>query len=194
MASFRLPAWQAVLFSVCVLAACGGSDDDAPYAFSAALGGTQQLPAASTGLSGSGVVTVEPDGSALTASVILNAPVAGTVHLHEAPSGAVGPAVFTLEKVPGANAWTTRAALSEAQFAALRAGNYYFDVHTAGFPNGEIRGQVIWVMPAVEQIVLLQQVRGLSPAVELQLQQLQEIEDYEEGHFTGVGLGLTLGF
>ena len=189
----RIPALSAILFSACMLASCGGHRDRVPLALSAILTGGEQVPQVASTSTGSGVVTVDEDRATFTASVIVTGPATGTVHIHEAQPGAVGPALFTLDKVPGTNAWTLRAPLNELQLAALRAGNYYFDVHTAAFPNGEIRGRIEWLFPSSGQIGLLQTVRQQSPSVELQLQQLQEIEDDDE-RFTGVGLGLTVGF
>jgi len=190
----RIPALSAILFSACFLAGCGGDRDRLPLALSAILTGGEQVPQVASTSTGSGVVTVDEDRGTFTASVIITGPASGAVHIHEAQPGAVGPALFALENVPGTTTWTLRAPLNELQLAALRAGNYYFDVHTPAFPNGEIRGQIEWLFPSFGQVDLLQQVRQLSPAVELQLQQLQEIEDDDDGRFTGVGLGLTVGF
>jgi hypothetical protein len=44
---------------------------------------------------------------------------------------------------PAASPVKGSATLSEAQAADLMAGKYYFNVHTAANPGGEIRGQVV---------------------------------------------------
>jgi hypothetical protein len=44
---------------------------------------------------------------------------------------------------PAASPVKGSATLSEAQAADLIAGKYYFNVHTAANPGGEIRGQVV---------------------------------------------------
>lgn len=46
-----------------------------------------------------------------------------------------------------------------SQWAALRAGNYYFNVYRTAFPGGELRGQLFRQLPAPEQLNLLQQLR-----------------------------------
>ncbi|WP_420472705.1 CHRD domain-containing protein [Noviherbaspirillum sp. ST9] len=185
----------AACVAVVVLASCGGSiDDDLPFAFSATLTGAQEVPpTASTG-SGVGLVTVDPDGRALTASVVTTGVVDTDAHIHLAIPGTVGPVAFPLTKAAGTTVWTARAPLTDPQFAALRDGNYYFNVHSPSFPNGEIRGQITWSMPTPEQLNRLEQVREQSATVELQLRQVQEILEADDWRFTGIGLGFTLGF
>lgn len=187
---------RAVAFAAALaLASCGGSiDDDLPFAFSSTLTGAEAVPATLSAGNGVGLVTVDPDGRALTASVVTAAIADADVHIHVALPGAAGPVVFPLAKAPGTIVWTTRVPLSEIQFDALRAGNYYFDVHSPSFPNGEIRGQIIWSMPTPDQLARFDQVRQQSATVELQLSQVQEILDADDWHFSGIGFGLTLGF
>lgn len=187
----RLPA----LIVAVALVACGGSnDDDLPLAFSTTLSGMEETPPNASAASGTGLVTVDPDRRTLTASIVITGMSDTNAHIHEAPPGLNGPIVFPLAKVAGTTVWSTRTALSEAQFSALKNGNYYFNVHSSSFPNGEIRGQIIWVMPSPEQIARLQQARQQSASLELQLHQLQEIEDAQEHRFTGIGIGLGIGF
>jgi hypothetical protein len=71
--------------------------------------------------------------------------VTGTaVQLREAATSANGPVVISLsEAAPGNGVWVTTATLSTEQYAALRAGNMYFIVQSAAFPEGEIRGQLL---------------------------------------------------
>ena len=193
MSFLRLHAAACVV--IIALASCGGSiDDDLPFAFSATLTGAEEVPPTASAGSGVGLVTVDADGRALTASVVTTGVVDADAHIHLAIPGIAGPIVFPLTKAPGTTVWTTRAPLMEPQFAALRDGNYYFNVHSPSFPNGEIRGQIAWAMPTPEQLDRLAQVREQSATVELQLQQVQEIQDADDWGFTGVGLGFTIGF
>jgi hypothetical protein len=198
MPSLRLASIAArslALIVVLALAACGGSsDDDLPLAFSASLSGMEETPPNASAASGTGLVTVDPDRRTLTASIVTTGMTDSDAHIHVASPGLSGPIVFPLSKAAGTTVWSTRTALSEAQFATLKNGSYYFNVHSPAFPNGEIRGQIIWVMPSPEQIARLQQARQQSASLELQLHQLQEIEDAGEHHFTGVGIGFSIGF
>ncbi|RZI44758.1 CHRD domain-containing protein [Herbaspirillum sp. HC18] len=194
MSSHRFSSWRTAAFAAILLAACGGGHDDLPLALSAKLTGIEQVPPNASPAVGSGVVTVDSDRAAFTASVIVLGPATGEVHIHAGLPGSAGPALFLLTRVPGTSAWTTRTALNEAQLAALKAGNFYFDLHTPVFPNGEIRGQIVWLLPAEEQLALLHQVSTQSPEAALQLEQVQQILDDGNGHFTGIGVGITFGF
>lgn len=195
MPSLRLPFCAAAFLASIALTSCGGNiDDDLPFAFSATLTGSEEVPPTATAGSGVGLVTVDPDGATLTASVVASGMADADAHIHVGVPGAAGPVVFPLTKAPGTTVWTTRAPLSDAQFASLRAGNYYFNVHSPTFPNGEIRGQIVWAMPTPEQLARFELVRQQSATVELQLRQVQEVQDAEDWRFTGIGLGLTIGF
>lgn len=195
MRSLCLSCRTAALLAVLVLNACGGSvDDDLPLAFSATLTAAEEVPPNTSLANGAGLVTIDPDRRTLTASVVASGMADTDAHIHVGARGVAGPVVFPLAKAAGTTVWTTRVPVTEAQLDALKAGNYYFNVHSTAFPNGEIRGQIVWDMPTFEQEARLREVRQQSATVELQLHQLQEIRDAEDRRFTGIGIGLTLGF
>lgn len=102
---------------------------------------------------GTGTVDATLEGNTLTvtgefanlASELID--VAGTpAHIHEAPRGESGPVVFPLEVQRGednrSGTISGQFELTDEQVQALRAGNYYVNVHTEEFPAGEIRGQL----------------------------------------------------
>jgi len=194
MPQFHLPSILAAALAAGILLACGGGRHDLPLAFSANLTGAEEVPAVASAATGVGLVTIDTDRRTLNASVVIAGMADTDAHIHVAPPGASGPVVFPLARTPDASVWTTRAALTDAQLSALKAGNYYFNVHSAAFPNGEIRGQIQWVMPSPEQLARLQPARQQSGTVELQLQQVREIQEADDWRFRGVGLGLTIGF
>jgi len=106
------------------------------------LSGSQEVPAVTTSASGSGTITVGDDMS-ISGSVTTTG-VAGTAaHIHTAAAGQNGPVSIPLTK-SGDNGWAVPAGtkLTDAQFAAFKAGNLYVNVHSEANKGGEIRGQI----------------------------------------------------
>jgi hypothetical protein len=64
-------------------------------------------------------------------------------HIHEAAAGANGPIVVPLTRTAD-NVWSvpSGARLTEAQYDSFKAGNLYFNMHSAAYKGGEIRGQI----------------------------------------------------
>lgn len=182
----------ALVLAVIAMSACGGSDDDLPFAFSATLTGAEAMPSNGSGATGIGLVTVDPDRRTLTASIFITGLADNDAHMHDGRPRSTGPVVFPLAKAPGSAVWSTRTALTEAQLSALQNGNFYFDVHSIAFPGGEVRGQIVWDLPSQNQLSLLWQVRHQSALLEQQLEQVREIEEARDWH--GFGFGLTVGF
>jgi hypothetical protein len=89
-----------------------------------------------------GVITVAADKS-VRGSVIVNGMNATAAHIHEAPAGTNGPIVIPLTKT-GDNVWSLPegAKLTDAQYESYKAGNLYYNVHSAAYKGGEIRGQI----------------------------------------------------
>ena len=74
-------------------------------------------------------------------------PVAGSAaHVHNAPRGQNGGIVFNLEVTStDSRSGTFRGSktLSDAEKEAFENGDFYVNVHTADYPNGAIRGQIV---------------------------------------------------
>ena len=106
------------------------------------LSGANEVPAVSTGASGSGTVTVRSDG-AVSVTVRYSGMAATAAHIHEGAAGSNGPVIVPLTKqgddtfvsAPGAK-------MTESQRAAYMAGRTYLNVHSAKNPGGEIRAQL----------------------------------------------------
>jgi hypothetical protein len=79
-------------------------------------------------------------------SMLQNVGDIGPAHIHGASAGANGPVVFPLDvaadeaRTSGRFGITT--GVSAAQIETLLAGGMYVNVHTAGYPAGEVRGQL----------------------------------------------------
>ena len=104
--------------------------------YSAALKGA-------AGVKGSGEVQAMLDGKTFTYSATYKAltgpPVAA--HFHNAPTpGGNGPPVLPAKV--SASPIKGTAPLTDARIAELNAGKWYFNVHSAANPGGEIRGTV----------------------------------------------------
>ncbi len=64
-------------------------------------------------------------------------------HFHgPAAAGANAPPVVAVPASALANPMKGSQVLTDAQIADLKAGQWYFNIHTAAHPGGEIRGQV----------------------------------------------------
>lgn len=89
-----------------------------------------------------------------TVSLVTSGIDAAAAHLHQGYAGSNGPILVGLERDPGnENRWQFPAGtvLEPDMVAAIMKGETYFNVHTAAYPAGEIRGQVL---PANIQLFL----------------------------------------
>ena len=112
--------------------------------FLAALRGTQEVPPTTSAALGSGTLLVNPVTRQFSAAVTTIG-IAGTaVRIYEAPPGSTGAIMITLgESSPGSGVWVAQGTLTDAQLVSVQGSNTYFNVHSAAFPNGEIRGQIL---------------------------------------------------
>ncbi|HYD82373.1 MAG TPA: CHRD domain-containing protein [Paucimonas sp.] len=151
------PRWPAALL-LALLASCGGGDgggmpssggngevtpSSAITTLNATLSGAQETPPNTSAATGNASLNVDTAAKTFSVSVATTGVAATMAHIHDGAPGVAGPIVFPLtENPPGSGNWSASAALSDAQLNALLAGNYYVNVHSAAFPNGEIRGQL----------------------------------------------------
>lgn len=113
--------------------------------FTATLKGADEVPATTS--KGAGKVTAALDTTnkvftyKVTYSGLTGPAVAAHFHGPAAPGANAGPVV----PVPSsalANPMSGKATLTDAQIADLKGGKWYFNIHTAKNPGGEVRGQV----------------------------------------------------
>jgi hypothetical protein len=107
-----------------------------------ALSGSNEVPAVATSASGSGTVTIKDDRS-VSVHIMVTGMTATAAHIHEAAAGANGPVIVPFTKT-GDNVFDAPAGakLTDAQYAAYKAGNLYVNVHSAKNPGGEVRAQL----------------------------------------------------
>ena len=107
-----------------------------------ALSGANEIPPVTTSATGTGMINVAAD-LTVTVRVTVSGMTPTVAHIHEAAAGSNGAIIVPLGK--GAdNVWTTPPGtkLTEAQFAAFKAGNLYFNIHSEAYRSGELRGQI----------------------------------------------------
>ena len=122
-----------------------GAASAATLHFTTSLKGAEEVPPHA--VPGTGKVSAELD----TATKVFTYKVtyagltgpATMAHFH----GPAGPGVNAPPVVPVpasalANPMTGKATLDDGQIADLKAGKWYFNIHTAANPGGEIRGQL----------------------------------------------------
>lgn len=111
----------------------------------AALDGSNVVPPNSSQAVGYGIVRVQEPANNVKVFVhwagLSGAPT--SAHLHLGPGGANGQILLPLMPEPMGDAWTGLVSLSSSETALVKTGGAYLDVHTAAFPGGEIRGQIV---------------------------------------------------
>ena len=137
-----------MLFNAAAIAAAivmlgAGAASAATLHFATGLKGADEVPPNTTPGTGEVTATLDTATKAFSYTVTY--------------SGLTGPAVaahFHGPAAPGSNAppmigikvlaspITGTATLTDAQIASLEAGQWYFNIHTAAIPGGEIRGQL----------------------------------------------------
>ena len=111
--------------------------------FQATIDGLQPVPPTNSPAIGLACLTLNPNGT-LTFDIAYTGLLSGetAAHFHgPAPAGVNAGVQIGLP--PGSPKLGTTVALSAGQQADLIAGLWYINIHSVGFPGGEIRGQVL---------------------------------------------------
>lgn len=133
------------MFAAAAVACCfiAGAAHAEVLHFAAVLKGADEVPANDTTGQGHLVATLNTESKAFTYHATysgLTGP-ATAAHFHGPAAAGVNAGVQIPIAAP-ASPISGQATLSEAQIADLKAGKWYFNVHTAAHQTGEIRGQV----------------------------------------------------
>jgi CHRD domain-containing protein len=126
--------------------ACSKSDSPAPpnpkITFKATMSGPQEGASNTSTATGQATLIYDSVTKIFTVSVThtIAAPTNG--HIHKGAAGVAGPVVFPFASYTSPISYTSPA-LDATQEADLKAGLYYVNIHTATYPGGEIRGQLI---------------------------------------------------
>lgn len=116
--------------------------------FTTRLSGAQEVPAVTTNGRGFGRVVLNAAETEITASFYWEGLSSGTIsgHIHgPAAAGVNAPVLFNMNPTTGVTSGSTidrTFTVTPAQVADLRAGLWYFNIHTTNNTGGEIRGQL----------------------------------------------------
>ena len=109
--------------------------------FTAELAGASGVPPTDSAATGMVEVALDTEAKTVTWTVtskdLSGEPTASHIHGPASPTEAAGPQIDTLATSAGS------APITDAQIADLTAGKYYYNIHTAKYPDGEIRGQLM---------------------------------------------------
>ena len=110
----------------------------------ARLIGAEETPPTSSTASGTGTLVIDPATRVASGSITVTGLTATAAHIHLAAPGVAGPINVPLANA-GGGVFSVPAGtvLTAAQLLAYKQGNLYYNAHSALFPNGEIRGQIL---------------------------------------------------
>ena len=121
------------------------------YTFNLSLDGLQEVgPNASPG-TGTGTALFDDSTTSISLSLNFSALTSSATasHIHLGAPGVNGGVIVSfVPYTPAATSGTITGGplpFPSANVAALMAGNTYFNIHTANYPGGEIRGQLVLV-------------------------------------------------
>jgi hypothetical protein len=122
-------------------------DDPTPAAdptttFKATLNGASEVPANGSAFTGTATLTFNTNTKVFTVTVNHNVTAPTNGHIHQGAVGVSGPVIFPFASFTSPITYTS-AALDATQEGILNSNGYYVNIHTAAFPGGEIRGQLI---------------------------------------------------
>ena len=110
---------------------------------SISLAGDAEVPPVNTSAKGSGLMTVMPDRT-VSGTIKVYGLVPTMAHIHEGAVGKNGPPIITLTQTGDDSfAVPAGARLTDSQYTSFTTGELYVNVHSAQYPNGEIRAQLL---------------------------------------------------
>ena len=106
------------------------------------LSGANEVPPTSSTASGRGRAELDANTLDVFVTITTTGMTATAAHLHLGATGAHAALIVPLTQGP-ANTWTSASGtkLTQAQAVAFATGGTYFNVPSAAFPGGEVRGQ-----------------------------------------------------
>ena len=117
--------------------------------FNATLTGASETPPNASAATGNATFTYNTVTYVLSGSVTFAGITATAAHIHYGAAGVAGPVVFPLGSSPITSPISfTSVPLTTTQSTELLANQFYVNVHSAAYPAGEIRGQLVQANPS----------------------------------------------
>jgi hypothetical protein len=135
-----------LLTTVVLLATSCKKDDPAPnpnVVFKAVINGTSEVPSNASAATGTATLTFNNSTKIFTINVQFAGITPTVAHIHKGAAGVNGGVAFGFVVPIISPINFTSMALDATQEADLNANLYYVNIHSAAFPGGEIRGQLI---------------------------------------------------
>lgn len=110
--------------------------------FLATINGASEVPANGSTATGSANLSFNTTTKVFTVTITYNGVTATAGHIHKAAVGVNGGVIFPITSLASPISYTS-IPLDAAMEADLNANLYYINIHSAAFPGGEIRGQLI---------------------------------------------------
>ena len=139
---FKQAAVIATAAAIVTLTGCASQGMMRAQEVNVALRGYSEVPANTTTASGMATFRVNPD-KTLSGLVQTSDVVGSAAHIHLGKAGSNGPVIVGLVQTGGSSfAVPSGAAFTDDQYRAFQAGETYVNVHSLGYPGGQIRGQL----------------------------------------------------
>jgi hypothetical protein len=134
-----------LLIAFFIFCSCQKKDDPVPdpnITFEATLSGASEVPANWSTASGTATATYNTSSKALSLTITYTGITPSYGHLHKGAAGVNGPAVFHFVGL-SSPIYYTCPPFDAFQETDLLNNLFYINLHTAAYPDGEIRGQLI---------------------------------------------------
>ncbi|MGZ8558469.1 MAG: CHRD domain-containing protein [Chitinophagaceae bacterium] len=125
---------------------CDKDDDPVPdpnTTFKATINGASESSPNPSTATGSATATFNKDTKILTVNVTFTGLTPTAAHIHKGAVGVAGGVIFGFTAPITSPINYTSPALDAAQESDLFANLYYVNIHSAAYPGGEIRGQLL---------------------------------------------------
>jgi short subunit fatty acids transporter len=109
--------------------------------FDVMLSGVNEVPANNSKATGMLMGTYNKDSKMLSYTLTYSGMTATAGHFHKAAAGSNGGVAVDLGSI--STGMKNTLTLTDAQVTDLMAGMWYINLHSAAFPSGELRGQVM---------------------------------------------------